>query len=146
MLPGATAPERDRAFGQELQEMGLKLMGAPINSAAEAHAAWDELNAINLRTLKVGIPMNRYTEDIFNNPTGMTPGCADNHQCDDHGTIADWIPDVPVLEAGDQEQMFPLLEENGWLPDLERVDWTGVGVLWVNYPNNPTGARAPLAF
>jgi mono/diheme cytochrome c family protein len=121
VLPGATAPERDRAFGQELQQMGLKLMGAPINSAVEARAAWDELKGVNLRTLKVGIPMNRYTEDIFNNPTGMTPGCADNHLCDDHGTIADWIPDVPVLEAGEQEQMFALHDVYLAEPSLENL-------------------------
>jgi len=60
-------------------------------------------------------------------------------------------PSYPVYErgaafAGKRVLALPLREENGWLPDLERVDWSGVGVLWVNYPNNPTGARAPLSF
>ena len=36
--------------------------------------------------------------------------------------------------------------ENGWLPALEGVDWARVAILWLNYPNNPTGATAPLAF
>jgi succinyldiaminopimelate transaminase len=32
----------------------------------------------------------------------------------------------------------------GWLPDLEAVDWDGVALLWLNYPNNPTAATATL--
>jgi mono/diheme cytochrome c family protein len=96
VLPGTSAQERDKAFGQELKDMNLRLMGAPINSAADAHKAWDELAALNLRTLRVGIPMNHYTEDIFNND-GVAVPCADMHACDDHGTIADWMTDVPVI-------------------------------------------------
>ena len=42
---------------------------------------------------------------------------------------------------------LPLREENGWLPDLDAPSTgTRVAVLWLNYPNNPTGATAPLAF
>jgi acetylornithine aminotransferase len=41
----------------------------------------------------------------------------------------------------------PLSEENGWLPDLETFDaWDEIALFWVCYPNNPTGAVAPLAF
>jgi LL-diaminopimelate aminotransferase len=42
-----------------------------------------------------------------------------------------------------------LLEENGWLPDFDTIDLnvgTAVNVLWLNYPNNPTGAIADLDF
>ena len=38
---------------------------------------------------------------------------------------------------------------NGFLPDLDAIDdetWDALAVFWVNYPNNPTGAVAPLAF
>lgn len=44
---------------------------------------------------------------------------------------------------------LPLHEENGWLPDLEAVDpplAREVNVVWLNYPNNPTGAIANLDF
>jgi len=98
VLPGASSQERDQAFGQELSDMGLTLMGPPINSVATAQKAWQELQAINLRQLKVGVPLNKYTEDIFNND-GVIPACPDLHECDDHGTIADWITDAPVLTA-----------------------------------------------
>ena len=44
---------------------------------------------------------------------------------------------------------LPLLRENGFLPDLDSVDddtWRRTAIVWVNYPNNPTGALAPIAF
>ena len=40
---------------------------------------------------------------------------------------------------------YDLDENNGWQPDfeaLEKMDLTGVKLMWVNYPNMPTGARA----
>jgi len=56
-----------------------------------------------------------------------------------YGTImADGVP-MPV----------PMTEENGWLPDLEALDASVVSrsnVLWLNYPNNPTGGIADLEF
>ena len=96
VLPGTSAQQRDQAFGQELKDMNLRLMGDPINSVADAKKAWDELGAVNLRSLKVGIPMNKYTEDKFNND-GVNVPCPDKHMCDDHGTIADWITDTAVV-------------------------------------------------
>jgi len=43
---------------------------------------------------------------------------------------------------------YDLLEENGWQPDfeqLERMDLSGVKLMWTNYPNMPTGGRATRA-
>ena len=40
---------------------------------------------------------------------------------------------------------YDLKEDNGWWPDfdaLERMDLTGVKIMWTNYPNMPTGAAA----
>lgn len=42
---------------------------------------------------------------------------------------------------------YDLKEENGWKPDfaaLERMDLSGVKLMWTNYPNMPTGANATL--
>jgi succinyldiaminopimelate transaminase len=63
-------------------------------------------------------------------------------------------PAYPVYErgalfAGAEVQTLPLLRENGFLPDLDAVSddtWTRTAIVWVNYPNNPTGALAPLSF
>jgi succinyldiaminopimelate transaminase len=59
-------------------------------------------------------------------------------------------PGYPVYErgaivAGGEPLALPLQESNGFLPDLDGLDST-VALLWVNYPNNPTGAVAPLEF
>jgi succinyldiaminopimelate transaminase len=31
-----------------------------------------------------------------------------------------------------------------WQPDLDAVEWDGVALLWLNFPNNPTAATATL--
>jgi acetylornithine aminotransferase len=62
-------------------------------------------------------------------------------------------PAYPVYErgaafAGKGVLELPLRAGNGFLPDLGAVDaatWSRVAVLWLNYPNNPTAATAPLA-
>jgi LL-diaminopimelate aminotransferase len=51
--------------------------------------------------------------------------------------------------AGGDVVTMPLLEENGFLPDLAAVPTEAARkakLLWLNYPNNPTGAVAPLSF
>jgi succinyldiaminopimelate transaminase len=63
-------------------------------------------------------------------------------------------PGYPVYErgalfAGAEFDYLPLLEENGFLPDLDGVSaetWERTAIVWINYPNNPTGAIAPLEF
>lgn len=42
---------------------------------------------------------------------------------------------------------YDLKEENGWMPDfeqLESMDLSKVKMMWTNYPNMPTGARANM--
>ena len=59
-------------------------------------------------------------------------------------------PGYPVAEraaelAGGRVLRLPLLERNGFLPDLGAdLPWDELALLYVNYPNNPTGAVAPL--
>jgi hypothetical protein len=120
VLPGNSSLARDQAFGQELKDMGLTLMGPAINDVATAQKAFKELQGINLRQLKVGIPLNKYTEDIFNND-GMAPPCPDLHQCDDHGTIADWITDAPVLTAATAAALYPLHDAYLANPTLDNL-------------------------
>jgi succinyldiaminopimelate transaminase len=57
------------------------------------------------------------------------------------------VPGRGAAFAGARVQALPLLEENGFLPDLDTVeDWERIALFWVNYPNNPTGAVAPPDF
>ena len=56
---------------------------------------------------------------------------------------------VGTLFAGAESYMLPLTEENGWLPDLDAIPEEvarRASLLWINYPNNPTGATAELDF
>ncbi len=63
-------------------------------------------------------------------------------------------PGYPVADrgaafAGADVQQLPLHEENAFLPDLDAVGddtWERAAIVWINYPNNPTGAVAPLGF
>jgi acetylornithine aminotransferase len=59
-------------------------------------------------------------------------------------------PAYPVYErgavfAGGTVRTLPLRRENGFLPDLGKLD-DDIALVWVNYPHNPTGAVAPLEF
>jgi len=73
----------------------------------------------------------------------------------DPGDIA-LVPDpaYPVytkgtLFAGGEPYYMPLVEENRFLPDLDAIPpkvLKRAKLLWINYPNNPTGAVAGLDF
>jgi LL-diaminopimelate aminotransferase len=73
----------------------------------------------------------------------------------DAGDVA-LVPDpgYPVygmgaLIAGAEPYPVPLMEGNDYLPDLDALPAAVVQrarLLWLNYPNNPTGATAGLAF
>jgi succinyldiaminopimelate transaminase len=59
------------------------------------------------------------------------------------------IPERGARFAGGEVVRLPLAEERAFLPDLDAVDdatWRRAAILWLNYPNNPTGAVAPLSF
>jgi succinyldiaminopimelate transaminase len=63
-------------------------------------------------------------------------------------------PGYPVQErgarfAGADVLLLPLREFGGFLPDLRALAPGALercAIFWVNYPNNPTGAVAPLTF
>jgi succinyldiaminopimelate transaminase len=59
------------------------------------------------------------------------------------------IPERGARFAGASVERLPLAEGRGFLPNLESLDdatWSRAAILWLNYPNNPTGATAPLSF
>jgi len=56
---------------------------------------------------------------------------------------------IGTMLAGGTPYLMPLLPQNGFLPDLERVPQevlTSAKLLWICYPNNPTSAVAPEGF
>ncbi len=87
---------------------------------------------------------------------GAKEGIANTALCFiDPGDVA-LVPDpaypvyaIGTMFAGGTSYHLPLTEEHGFLPDLDAIP-TDVReqarVLWLNYPNNPTGALADVDF
>ena len=87
---------------------------------------------------------------------GAKEGIANSALCFiDPGDVA-LVPDpaypvyaIGTMFAGGESHYLPLTEERGFLPDLEAVPadvLERTRVLWLNYPNNPTGATADTDF
>ncbi|MDX2019744.1 MAG: c-type cytochrome [Deltaproteobacteria bacterium] len=83
VLAGATPAERDHKFGLNLKQAAPTLFDGVLDTKAKALKAKDELLAINPRTFPIGVPLNRWTEDI--------------HHGKEHGTLNEWIPDRPHI-------------------------------------------------
>jgi hypothetical protein len=93
VLEGKTSEERDLAFGKSLATTLPILMRDRVDSFEKAKKARDEVLAVDARNLKIGIPFNRWSEDIFH-------GSA-------HGVVADWIADVPCApDPAKQQEWF----------------------------------------
>jgi len=87
---------------------------------------------------------------------GSTDGLFMIHFCllepGDVGLVPD--PSYPSYEAcvnmtGARTERVPLLPENAFLPDLDSIPSEAIRaakLIWVNYPNNPTGATATPDF
>jgi succinyldiaminopimelate transaminase len=59
------------------------------------------------------------------------------------------VPGRGAAFTGARVVELPLREENGFLPDVEAVPadlWERTAVMWLNSPNNPTGAVASRGF
>ncbi|MCH9753638.1 MAG: aminotransferase class I/II-fold pyridoxal phosphate-dependent enzyme [Alphaproteobacteria bacterium] len=84
-------------------------------------------------------------ESIFNFPMGFTnPG----------DIVICPTPGYPVYKTGTEfigakPYLAPLLEENNYLIDFEKIPEEiakKAKIIWTNYPNSPTGAMAPLSW
>ena len=72
----------------------------------------------------------------------------------DKRTVLYGEPAYPVYErgalfAGAEVHALPLVREHAFLPELHAIParvLDRTAIFWVNYPNNPTGAVAPLSF
>ncbi len=103
---------------------------------------------------RFGVDLNPDTEVL---PTiGSKEGIGHIALCYiDPGDIA-LVPDpgypvyaIGTLLAGGESYYMPLKPENGFLPDLNAIPENiarKAKILWINYPNNPTGAVADIKF
>jgi hypothetical protein len=79
-LPGVTALARDAAFADQLVQLGLLVATGDVDDLEDAWQARDELLDVDLWTLPVGIPFDRFSEDRFFG--------------DAHGLLHEWVPSV----------------------------------------------------
>jgi len=109
----------------------------------------------------------RYLQNVFG-VKGIDPGAEINHAIGAKPALAmvplafinpgdltaQTMPGYPVTAThtrylGGGVLNLPLTEDNGFLPDLDAVseeDRARMKLLYLNYPNNPTGAQATPAF
>lgn len=81
-LEGDSDAERDLAFAVNLREAhGLMLVTDRIDTLAQTLAARDELVNLDLNTVRIGIPFDRFSEDPHHGP--------------ERNTFHDWIPFAP---------------------------------------------------
>lgn len=98
VLPGNTAADRDYAFGQQLKDMGFLFATEAVLSLDDAERHRQEWLGVNPRTLKIGIPFNRWSEDP--------------HMGEEHATMADWLPDLPrIPREGRANEWYALQNE-----------------------------------
>jgi|YNPNPStandDraft_1061719.scaffolds.fasta_scaffold02150_14 LL-diaminopimelate aminotransferase len=121
----------------------------PHNGTIELRQAWAKMYrehfGVSLDEDKDILPLIGSKEGIFN----LTMTWANS------GDIV-LVPDPGymtytrgALFAGAQPYYLPLLPQNHYLPDLSAIPETvtrRAKILWLNYPNNPTTATAPLEF
>lgn len=109
----------------------------------------------------------KYMENVFgvkgldsdkhvNHTIGSKPGLAMIPAVfiDPDDVILMTVPGYPVMGThagflGGEVVNLPLLEENNFLPDLKTIDTKIIErtkILYLNYPNNPTGANATREF
>jgi acetylornithine aminotransferase len=141
-----TDPRIERALVDALPLVGGYPRAHGLPELREAIARWAERRfSVALDPATEIVPTLGSKEAIF----GLAQLVVDRDGA--KSVVAFTEPGYPVYErgalaAGGEPQPLPLLERNAFLPDLEAVDWERTALLWLNYPNNPTGAVASLAF
>lgn len=95
VLPGSTPIERDAVFAESLVERGLLLAVGEVDDLDAAIAARDELVALDVWSLPVGIELDRFSED--------------DHFGAAHHAFNEWVPNVGhVPDPEDPETWWAL--------------------------------------
>jgi len=132
----------------EAQPVSTYPLAVGLSELREAVAGWTGRRfGVSLDPATQIVPTLGSKELIF----GLAQVVGDVHGRD---LVAVTAPGYPVAErgaafAGCEVLELPLRSERDFLPDLEALDAATLGrlaILWVNYPNNPTAATAPVAF
>jgi acetylornithine aminotransferase len=142
----------DPAILQALRDGVRERMGYPaavgLPELREAVTAWiDRRFDVSLDPERHVIPTLGSKEAIYSFAQVLLDGPAGRD------TVVVTEPGYPVpgrgaAFAGARVVELPLREEHGFLPALDEVPgevWDRAALVWLNTPNNPTGAVAPLS-
>jgi acetylornithine aminotransferase len=150
---GDPSEPTDPAILQALRDGVRERMGYPASAGLpelrEAIAAWLERRfGARVDPDRHVIPTLGSKEAIFSFAQVVldTPGGRDTVVVTEPGYP---VPGRGAAFAGARVVELPLLEEHGFLPSLDDVPddlWRRAALMWLNTPNNPTGAVAPLAY
>jgi succinyldiaminopimelate transaminase len=144
-----TDPLIRRALVESIEPLSSYPLAEGLPELREAVAAWCEHRfGVKVDPDTEVIPTYGSKEAIFH----LAQVLLDRDS--DKALVLSTEPGYPVYDrgalfAGADVERLPLLEENGFLPDLDGIDeqtWSRTAIFWINYPNNPTGAVAPLEF
>jgi succinyldiaminopimelate transaminase len=138
-----TDPMIRRALVDALPERAPYPLAQGLPELREAAAGWCRRRfGVEIDPDTEVVPTYGSKEAIFS----LAQVLVDPHS--DKRTVVFGEPAYPVYErgalfAGADVRTLPLRRENDFLPELDSVG-DDTAIFWVNYPNNPTGAVAPL--
>jgi succinyldiaminopimelate transaminase len=144
-----TDPLIRKALAESIEPLSSYPLAEGLPELREAVAAWCKHRfGVEVDPEKEVIPTYGSKEAIFH----LAQVLLDRDS--EKALVLSTEPGYPVYDrgalfAGAEVEQLPLLEENGFLPDLDRIDketWARTAIFWINYPNNPTGVMAPLEF
>jgi succinyldiaminopimelate transaminase len=144
-----TDPLIRKALAESIEPLSSYPLAEGLPELREAVAAWCKHRfGVEVDPEKEVIPTYGSKEAIFH----LAQVLLDRDS--DKVLVLSTEPGYPVYDrgalfAGAEVEQLPRLEENGFLPDLDRIDeetWARTAIFWINYPNNPTGVMAPLEF
>jgi succinyldiaminopimelate transaminase len=144
-----TDPLIRRALVESVEPLSSYPLAEGLPELREAAAAWCERRfGVELDPESEVIPTYGSKEAIFHLAQVVIDRGSEKN------LVLSTEPGYPVYDrgalfAGAEVEQLPLLEANEFLPDLDAIDegtWSRTAIFWINYPNNPTGAVAPLTF
>jgi acetylornithine aminotransferase len=144
-----TDPLIRRALVESVEPLSSYPLAEGLPELREAAAAWCERRfGVELDPESEVIPTYGSKEAIFHLAQVVIDRASKKN------LVLSTEPGYPVYDrgalfAGAEVEQLPLLGANEFLPDLDAIDegtWSRTAIFWINYPNNPTGAVAPLAF
>ena len=147
---GIGSPDMDPALS--VLNATSKSLAMPGNHAYQSYIGSEELRTAIAnwyhRFFNVELDINNQVLPLMGSKEGIMHISMAFLNPDDKVLIPD--PGYPTYAAVAKMMhadivMYDLLEENNWQPDfeaLEQMDLSKVKLMWVNYPNMPTGADA----